>query len=48
MKLIQKEAIWKEKEKKKSLTCCFNGDLDSYHCHAAAIDVDEEVPTSLS
>lgn len=45
MELIQKEAIWK---KKKRLICCFNGDLSSYQRHAAAIDVDEEVPTSLS
>lgn len=44
----KRKQFGKKKKEKKNLTCCFDGDPGSYQCHAAAIDVDEEVPTSLS
>ena len=37
-------SLWREE---KRLIWCFKGDPGSYQCHAAATDVDEEVPTSL-
>lgn len=48
MELMQRKQFGEGGKKRKRLIYCFHGDPGSYQCHTAAIDVDQEVPTSLS